>query len=244
MTNQYTLDKLYDLRMSSAARAYRDLADAPGVNEMSFDDQFSLVVDAEWDARRNNKRIRLLRQADFCEPDATIDDIRYDADRKLNKELILSTANCAWIHEHRNTIITGASGAGKSWIACALGVAACNAFYSVRYTRMPEMVDRLTVHKDEIWEKEKSRYLKCDLLIIDDWLLEDVKGRAARELLEIIEGRSRTGSIILCSQFASSVWHTKLGGNSAIADAVVDRLIYNAINIHIEGKESMRKRIG
>lgn len=244
MTNQYTLDKLYDLRLSAAAHAYRDLADTPGIDDMSFDEKLALIVDAEWDSRRNNKRIRLLRQAGFCEPDATIDDIRYDADRKLDKAAIVSLANCTWIREHRNTIITGASGAGKSWIACALGVAACNAFYSVRYARMPEMVDRLTVHKDEIWEKEKLRYLKCDLLIIDDWLLEDVKGRAARELLEVIEGRSRTGSLILCSQFASGAWHAKLGGNSAIADAVVDRLIYNAVNIHIEGKESMRKRIG
>ena len=93
---------------------------------------------------------------------------------------------------------------GKSWIACALGVAACNAFYSVRYVRLPEMLDRLVIDKDEEWIKAKKRYLKCDLLILDDWLLEEVGGGQARELLEIIEGRLRTGSLRICSQFSAA----------------------------------------
>lgn len=241
--SQSTMDKLYSMHLSVMAQAYRDLEETPGVVNMTFDERLALIVDSEWDARRINKRTRLLRQAGFSDPDANILDVHYDADRKLDKAKITELSNCEWIRNHRNVLLTGASGAGKSWIACALGVAACNAFYSVRYVRLPEMIDELTVDKDEEWRKLKKRYLKCDLLILDDWLLEKLSGKGARELLEVIEGRMRTGSLLICSQFSPSGWHAKLG-EGAIADAVIDRIVYRADIIHIEGDESMRKRIG
>ena len=210
--SQTTMDKLYGMRLSVMAQAYRDQEEMLSVADMTFDERFAMIVDAEWDSRRINKRTRLLRQAAFSDPEA-------------------------------NVVITGASGAGKSWLACALGVAACNAFYSVRYTRMPEMLDELTVSKDEEWLKSKKRYTKCDVLIVDDWLLEKIGGDQARELLEIVESRLRTGSLIICSQFSPAGWHAKLG-EGAIADAVIDRIVYRSDVIHIEGDESMRKRIG
>jgi DNA replication protein DnaC len=110
-------------------------------------------------------------------------------------------------------------------------------------TRLPKLLVELTVFKDEEWLKMKKRYLTCDLLILDDWLLEKVGGEGARELLEIIEGRLRTGSLLVCSQFSPAGWHAKLG-EGAIADAVIDRIVYRSDIIHIEGDESMRKRIG
>lgn len=158
-----------------------------------------------------NKRTRLLRQAGLSEPEANVANVRYDADRKLDKAKIVELSNCEWICNHRNVLVTGASGAGKSWIACALGVAACSAFFSVRYVRLPEMLGELTVEKDEEWIKAKKRYLECDLLILDDWLLDEVSGKQARELLEIVEGRLRTGSLSICSQFSPAGWHAKLG---------------------------------
>lgn len=243
MANQATTDKLYSLRLSIMAQAYRDQKETPGMADMTFDERFAMLVDAEWDARRNNKRARLLRQANFSDPQANILDIRYDSDRKLDKSKMLELSNCEWIRNHKNLIFTGASGSGKSWISNALGVAACNAFFSVVYVRLPEMLDELVVDKDEQWLKTKKRYLNCDLLILDDWLLEEVSGSKARELLEIVEGRLRTGSLIVCSQFSPSSWHAKIG-EGAIADAVIDRIIYRSEVIHIEGDESMRKRIG
>lgn len=243
MTSQSTMDKLYNMRLSVMAQAYRDQDELPGAADMTFDERFAMVVDAEWDARRVNKRTRLLRQAGFSDPEANVADIRYDADRKLDKARMAELSNCEWVRNHRNVLITGASGAGKSWIACALGVAACNAFFSVRYVRLPEMLDELVVDKDDEWLKMKKRYLKCDLLILDDWLLEKVDGKRARELLEIVEGRLRTGSLLICSQFSPAGWHSKLG-EGAIADAVIDRIVYRSEVIHIEGEESMRKRIG
>lgn len=243
MTSQSTMDKLYNMRLSVMAQAYRDLDELPGAADMTFDERFAMVVDAEWDARRVNKRTRLLRQAGFSDPEANVADIRYDADRRLDKTRMTELSNCEWVRNHRNVLITGASGAGKSWIACALGVAACNAFFSVRYVRLPEMLDELAVDKDDEWLKMKKRYLKCDLLILDDWLLEKADGKRARELLEIVEGRLRTGSLLICSQFSPAGWHSKLG-EGAIADAVIDRIVYRSEVIHIEGDESMRKRIG
>lgn len=241
--SQSTMDKLYGMRLSVMAQAYRDQGETPGIAEMAFDERFAMIVDAEWDARRVNKRTRLLRQAGFPDPEANVIGIRYDPDRKLDKAKITELSNCEWIRNRRNVVITGASGAGKSWIASALGVAACNSFFSVRYARLPEMLDELTVDKDGEWLKTKKRYLKCDVLILDDWLLEKIDGRQARELLEIVEGRLRSGSLIICSQFSPAGWHSKLG-EGAIADAVIDRIVYRSDIIHIEGDESMRKRIG
>ena len=243
MANESTMDKMHQMRLSVMARAYREQEDAPGIAEMGFDERLAMIVDAEWDARRTNKRLRYLRQAGFPEPEANVADVRYDDDRKLDRSLILELSNCSWIRNHRNVLVTGASGAGKTWISNALGVAACNAFFTVRCTRLPELLDELTVFKDVDRLKQRKKYIKCDLLIIDDWLLEKVKSNEAREIMEVVEARDRTGSLILCSQFAPSAWHAKLG-NGAIADAVIDRVVYKSYTIHIEGDESMRKRMG
>ena len=242
MASQSTMDKLHDMRLSVMARAYRDQEELPAASGLSFDERLAMIVDAEWDSRRTNKRLRHLRQAGFPEQDANIADVRYDDDRKLDRAQMAELSNCSWIASRRNIIVTGASGAGKTWISNALGVAACNAFYTVRYTRLPELLDELTVFKDEEWLKQRKKYIKCDLLIIDDWLLEQVKPNEAREIMEVIEARDMTGSLILCSQFPPSAWHANLG-NGAIADAVIDRVVYKSYTIHIAGEESMRKRM-
>lgn len=203
MTKESTMDRLHQMRMSVMARAYLEQEEAPGVEEMTFDERFAMLVDAEWDSRRSNKRVRLLRAAGLAEPGANVMDVRYDADRKLDKGQVRELANCSWIRDRRNLVITGASGAGKTWMGCALGMAECNNFYTVRYMRLPEMLDDLCTEKNEEWLKRKKRHIKCDLLIIDDWLLENAKANEAREILEVIVGRSRTSSTMLCSQFGT-----------------------------------------
>ncbi len=189
MASQSTMDKLHDMRLSVMARAYRDQEELPAASGLSFDERLAMIVDAEWDSRRTNKRLRHLRQAGFPEQDANIADVRYDDDRKLDRAQMIELSNCSWIASRRNIIVAGASGAGKTWISNALGVAACNAFCTVRYTRLPELLDELAVFKDEEWLKQRKKYIKCDLLIIDDWLLEQVKPNEAREIMEVIEAR-------------------------------------------------------
>jgi len=242
MANETTTDKLYEMRLSTMSRAYRDQERDPSYAKMGFDERFSLLVDAEWDARRINRRARLLRSADFSINEANIIDVRYDADRKLDRAKIEDLARCDWIRDALNLIITGSTGAGKSWLACALGVAAANNFYSVRYARLPQLLDSLALAKEtDTFKRWQKRYIKCDLLVIDDWLLVKISETEAREVLEIIEARHGVRSTMLCSQYAPGGWHAKLG-EGAIADAVIDRLVHSSHVIHIEGKESMRKR--
>lgn len=121
MTKESTMDRLHQMRMSVMARAYREQEEAPGVEEMTFDERFAMLVDAEWDSRRSNKRVRLLRAAGLAEPGANVADVRYDADRKLDKGQIRELANCSWIRDRRNLVITGASGAGKTWMGVRAG---------------------------------------------------------------------------------------------------------------------------
>lgn len=158
MASQSTMGKLRDMRLSVMAGAYRDQEEVPPAGEMSFDERLAMMADAEWDSRRTNKRLRCLRQANFPEHDANIADVRYDDDRGLDRAQMLELSNCSQIASRRNVIITGASGAGKTWISNALGVAACNAFYTVRCTRLPELLDELTVFKGEEWLKQRKKH--------------------------------------------------------------------------------------
>lgn len=243
MANENTMNKLFEMRLSSFARAYRSQEEDSSLTALCFDERLSLLVDAEWDARRINRRTRLLRSAGFSMHEANIADIRYDADRNLDKGKIEELTQCKWVYEGLNVIITGSTGAGKSWLSCALGVCACNNFYSVRYIRLPKLLDELALAREtDTYKKWQKRYIECDLLIVDDWLLVKLTEKECREVLEIIEARHMVRSTMLCSQYSPGGWHEKLG-KGAIADAVIDRLVYNSHTIHVEGKESMRKKI-
>jgi DNA replication protein DnaC len=141
-------------------------------------------------------------------------------------------------------IIMGASGAGKTYLACAFGIAACRNFYPVKYVRLPELLNELAVARGEgIYQRVMKSYKKIPLLILDEWLLVSLKESEARDLLEIVEARHQTGSTIFCSQFAPAGWHGKIG-ESTLADAILDRIVHSSYMITIEGMDSMRKRKG
>jgi len=215
-----------------------------GISNLSFDERFGLLVDTEWTTRKNNRLKRIIQKADFSVSGACIEDIEYRADRKLNREQIMQLATCSYIAEKRNVIVLGATGAGKSYISCALGMAACRHFHSVKYTRLPDLLEELSVARGEgVFQKVMQNYKKTDLLILDEWLLSPITDMESRDLLEIVETRHTRCSTIFSSQFNPAGWQAKIGAGP-LAEAILDRIIHDSYTVLIEGEESMRKRKG
>lgn len=244
MVNETTISKLNELRLTGMAESYRNQLQDTAFRELSFEERFGLLVDLEWVRRKNNKLIKLIKKADFCIPDACIEDVEYHSDRKLDKAQITRLSTCQYIQEKHNIIILGASGAGKTYVGCAFGIAACRNFYTTKYVRLPDLLNELAIARGEgVYQKVMKTYKRVNLLIIDEWLLIPLSTTEARDLLEIIESRHKIASTIFCSQFQTEGWHEKLG-EGTLADAILDRIIHDSHKITIDGKESMRKRKG
>ena len=244
MVNEATISRLYEMKLSAMAASYRQQMDDSGLNKLSFDERFGLLVDTEWTTRKNNRLKRLIHSADFPISGACIEDVEYRADRKLDREQIIQLATCAYIAEKRNVIILGATGAGKTYLSCAFGMAACRHFYSVKYIRLPDLLDELAVARGEgIFQKVMQSYKKIDLLILDEWLLSPLTDLESRDLLEIVETRHSRCSTLFSSQFNPAGWQMKIG-EGPLAEAILDRIIHDSYTVLIEGDESMRKHKG
>ena len=244
MVNETTVGKLNELRLSAMAVAYRQQMQESAMSILSFSDRFGMLVDHEWDTRRNNRLKRLVNKADFPISDACMEDIEYRTDRKLDKEQLLHLSTCSYITDKRNIIILGATGAGKTYLSCALGMAACRHFFSVKYIRLPDLLDELSTARGEgVFRKVMHSYKSINLLILDEWLLIPLSVSESRDLLEIIESRYMRCSTIFSSQFDVSGWHTKIP-EAALSEAVLDRIVHNSYSVIIGGNESMRKRKG
>jgi len=244
MFNEATMDKLREMQLDTMAEAFRAQESDPAISHMSFADRLGLLVDAEWSARRSRKLTRLIRGAQFHFPGASVEDIEYHDDRKLDRALISKLSTCTYIQDRHNIIILGASGAGKTYMACAFGIAACKSFLRVKYVRLPDLMNDLAVARNiGTYKKIMQQYKRVDLLILDEWLLHKLKESEARDLLEIVEARHQKGSTIFLSQFAPAGWHQKIGEDT-LADAILDRIVHDSYEIFISGKDSMRKRKG
>ena len=191
MTNQSTIDKLIEMRLTTMADAFRNQLEDPKFNEVPFEDRFGMLVDIEYSNRKNNRQKRLIRNAGFDQPEANIMDINYTSGRKLNKDLINRLATCEYISEHRNLFITGATGCGKTYMACAFGMEACKRYYNTKYVRLPDLLIDLEIARTEgNYRKVMAKYANPLVLILDEWLLLKPTETEQKDILAVVD-RSR-----------------------------------------------------
>lgn len=242
--NEQTLDKLIQMRFTVFAESYRKQTEDPSFDDLSFHERISLLVDAEFDSRHNHKILRLLQNANPASRQAQMENIEYFTDRKLNKGLLSELSTNTYLRQHHNITLTGATGTGKTFIACALGTKACRDHYTVRYIRLPELfADFELARIQNTYKKMMKQYKNVDLVILDEFLLVTTSKTEQRDLLKLMEARCGKGSIVFCTQYSAEGWHLKLG-SGALADSILDRIIPSSYKITIEGKESMRQRHG
>ena len=188
--NQQTVDMLTDMKLSAMAAEFTAQLQDPSFYALSFEERFSMAVTAEWNRRQTNKVERLIKKAHFSTPSATMEGIEYYEDRKLDKSQLLRLSTCKYVDEGHHVILEGASGNGKTYIACALGNAACRRFKKVSYIRMPELLDEITIARSSgELKKLLAAYKKVDSLILDEWLIRPLSPQEAYDLLEIVEAR-------------------------------------------------------
>jgi DNA replication protein DnaC len=239
MLIQQTREHLHTLRLTGMLQALDEQLGQPAMAELSFEERLAMLVDREILYRENRRLDRLLRAARLRVA-ACVEDIDYRHPRGLEKARMASLVALDWVRQSLNLCLTGPTGCGKTWLACALGNEACRRGFSVRYLRLPRLFEMLRIaHGDGSYSKLMNQLLKTDLLILDDWGIQKISAAQRNDLMEVIEDRHGRRSTLIASQLPIEHWHEYIG-EATIADAVLDRLLHGAHRLNLSG-DSMRK---
>jgi DNA replication protein DnaC len=238
MINQ-AIQKLQELKLNGFIQALREQQESTKYQDLSFEERFGFLVDKEYNRRQNVRLQRRLYEAKLKQA-STVENIDFLTHRKLDKKIFLELAGCTWINNKHNLFITGPTGIGKSFLACALADKACRLGLKAHYIKAAELVTQLLIAKaDGSYPRLAQKLAKTNLLIIDEWLLDPLPQSHAREILDLLDDRFRKASTIFVSQFSVSDWHKNIQ-DPTLADAILDRIIHDAFRLELSG-ESMRK---
>lgn len=240
MLHQPLLDKLSALRLTGFRQALEEQMTSPHYAELPFEDRLALLVDREHTRRENGRLRRALRAARFHQAGACVEDLDLAVARGLDRRLVLELAQGEWVRRHLNVLVVGPTGAGKTYLACALGQAACRQGLAVRYERTSRLLTAFThAHADGSYPQLLHELARVPLLILDDWLRDPLTPAQSRDLLEVLDDRYATQATLLAAQLPVAEWHARFP-DPTTADAILDRLVHNAYRLTFRG-ESQRK---
>lgn len=240
MLTHHSLTQLKTLRLDGMARALEEQLALPSAATLSFEERIAFIIDREIAFRDSKRLTRLLKQAKLRVGSACLEDVDYRPGRGIEKKLVASLGSGDWIRHHHNCLLTGPTGSGKTWLACALGNAACRQGFSALYVRLPRLFEELRIaHGDGSFTRRLATLAKTDLLLIDDWGLAPPTAAERSDLLEVLDDRVGTRSTVITSQLPIEHWHEYLG-EPTLADAILDRILHSSHRLALAG-ESMRK---
>lgn len=241
MLNEHTLDQLRGLRLDGMVHALADAGVSAAAAELAFDERLAMLVQREIDWRDSKRLARLLKAAKLKVGSACIKDIDWRGSRGLDRSLVTALAGCDWLRHGHNVLITGATGVGKTWSACALAQQAARSGFTVLYMRAPRLLEELRVaHGDGSFGRRLAQLARIDLLAIDDFAIAPITAAERNDLLELLDDRVGTRATLITSQLPVGAWHEWLN-DPTLADAILDRTVHAAHKIALKG-ESLRKK--
>jgi DNA replication protein DnaC len=243
MLSEHTLNQLRGLRLDGMIRAIEEQAASTAAAALSFDERLSLIVQREITWRDDRRLQRLLKAAKLKVSEACVEDIDWRASRGLDRSVVTALAGGDWVRRAQNLLITGATGCGKTWLACALAHQAARLGFSVLYTRAARLFDELQVaHGDGSYARRLAQLAKLDLLLIDDFAISPIDAGQRNDLLELLDDRVGSRSTLITSQLPVKAWHTYLD-DPTLADAILDRVVHSSHKIELKGRSLREKNL-